>query len=175
MAQHLVALRAVKIGGLYNYRHASIPAMKTLIFLLLLISPYQSEQTATVYFYRVEEAPRMVSGKPKLRINNVPVATFPEREFIGLRLPPGRYVLQLGQPQSATALIAEAGKTYYVQVSYMPGGHGFNGLIDNIIIQDVPQAMLHFEQIKRALEDKNIKLKNLGTISAEVVRTKPPE
>ena len=136
--------------------------------LLLLSVHVQAQETALVYFYRVEEAPRVVKNKPKLRIDGTVTALFPEREFIGLRLKPGRHVLTLGQPQSATALVVEAGRTYYVQVSYTPGGHGFNGLLDQIFLRDEAQALLHFEQMKRPLEDKNIKRKDL-----EVVRTPP--
>lgn len=146
--------------------------MKRLTLLALFylaLSPLTFAQDAgTVFFYRIEEAPRSIRGKPKLRINGTPAATFPEREFIGIRLTPGRYVFTLGQPQSATALMVEAGKTYFVQVSYTPGGHGFNGLLDQIFIRDSVQAMLHFEQIKKPLEPKNIKDKDLNWI-----RTKP--
>jgi hypothetical protein len=141
--------------------------MKFLLATLLLLAAQTPDERATVYFYRTEEAPRAVRGKPKLRINGKEAATFPEREFIGVRLKPGRYVFTLGQPQSAKALEVEAGKTYYVQVSYTPGGHGFNGLLDQIFIQDATQARLHFEQMKRPLEAKNVKDKDLETVRAK--------
>ncbi|HYG09082.1 MAG TPA: DUF2846 domain-containing protein [Pyrinomonadaceae bacterium] len=141
------------------------------LFLVCLALSFSSQtpqpEKATVYFYRIEEAPRMVRNKPKLRINGKTAATFPEQEFIGVRLNPGRYVFTLGQPQSATALVVEAGKTYFVQVSYTPGGHGFNGLLDQIFIREEPQATLHFEQIKRPLEDKNIKDRTLDVVKAK--------
>ena len=81
-----------------------------------------------------------------------------------MRLKPGRYRLELGQPQSAVALEVEAGSTYFVQVSYTPGGHGFNGLLDQIFIRDPAQAELHFERMKRALEEKNVRDKSLALV-----------
>lgn len=141
------------------------------LFALLLFTTTafaQNNEHATVWFYRVEEVPRLMRDKAKLRINGTVTATFPEREYIGVRLKSGRYVFTLGQPQSATALVVEAGRNYYVQVSHTIGGHGFNGLIEQIFIRDEAQGLLHLEQMKRTLKDSNIKDKSL-----EIIREKP--
>jgi hypothetical protein len=136
-----------------------------LSILLILASFYHPQNDkATVYFYRVEEVSASTWGKPKLRIDDTPSLLFPEREFIGVRFKPGKYILKLGQPQSAVALIFETGKTYYVQVSSTLHGHGQNGRLDEIILQTEAQAELHFQRMKHALEDKNIINKTLEVI-----------
>jgi hypothetical protein len=144
--------------------------MKNLILVfaisLLLQTPLQDDTSALVYFYRTEEVGKFMYGKPKVRINGTVAAAFPESEFIGFKLKPGRYVISMAQSHTPTPLVLEAGKTYYVQVSYKPQG---DKLIEEFIIRDENQAALDFEKLKSALEDKNIKDKTLA-----LVREKPP-
>ncbi len=128
--------------------------------------PAQQSEDATLYLWRVEEVPRTMWGKPKVRINGTPAVQFPESEYIGIKLKPGNYVISMAQSHTPTALVLEAGKSYYVQVSYKPQG---GKLIEEFIVRDENQAALEFEKLKRPLESKNILDKALT-----IVREKPP-
>jgi len=136
-----------------------------LVFLLFALSHVpQTTDQATVYIYRVEEASKLDSRKVKVKLNDKPLLEMPEDSFIALRLPSGEYGLRLRQKQSETLLKVEAGKTYYVRVSQVPAGFGFN---QSIHLMPPEQATFQMREM-RPLEDKNIKNKTV-----EVVKDRP--
>jgi len=137
--------------------------MKFLLALLFLIPLLQTE-TATVYFYRVEEVGRLDSRKVEVKLEGKGLLSMPEENFIGFKVPPGKYGLKMRQKQSELLLTAEAGKTYYIRVSQTASGFGMN---QSLTFMQPEQAVYQMRDMK-LLEDKNIKNKAL-----EVVREKP--
>jgi hypothetical protein len=131
--------------------------MTLLLALLLLLS--QAPETATVYFYRVEEAPKLDSGKPKVYVDDRHAFSMPESEYVALSLKPGEYVFRMQSKASATPLKVEAGKTYFIRVSEVVA-HGYQR---NLFVTPEEQARLHMKSLK-PLEAKNVKDKSLTII-----------
>lgn len=135
-----------------------------LIFCSIEINAQTDTDKATVYFYRVEEVSKLDSRKVKVQLGGKHFIDMPEDNFIGVRLAPGKYELKMRQKQSEMLLQVEAGKTYYVRVSQVIAGFGFNQMI---YMMQPEQAVFQMRDMK-ALEDKNIKDK-----SQEFVKSKP--
>jgi hypothetical protein len=137
-----------------------------LALLLLFMSQTQAPESATVYFYRVEEVSKLGSRKVEVKLDGKPLLSMPEDNFIAFKLPPGKYGLRMRQKQSEILLNVEAGKTYFVRVSQVEAGFGFN---QSITLMPNDQAAYQMRDMK-PLESKNIKNKDL-----EVVREKPAQ
>lgn len=137
--------------------------MKVLLLALLLSAAFPQEQTATLYLFRVEEADKFNSGKPKVWIDGRLALLMPESEFVGVKLAPGRHVVRMQNKSTVTPLTVEAGRVYFVRVSEVPA-HGYQR---NLFVTTAEQAAEQIRDLK-PLEDKNIKDKDL-----EVVKTKP--
>lgn len=139
--------------------------MKLLLAALLAFLPLQQPPTqhGTLYLYRVEEADKFNSGKPKVWIDDRLAVLMPESEFVGLKLAPGRYVVRMQNKATVTPVTVEPGGVYFLRVSEVPA-HGYQR---NIFVTTSEQA---FEQMRdlKPLADKNVKDKDL-----EVVKTKP--
>jgi hypothetical protein len=137
--------------------------MKSLLCLLLLFT--QSEP-ATVYFYRVEEANKLDSRKVGVRFGDSEKKSldFPEDNFVGVLLPPGKYGVRMSQKRSEILLNVEAGKRYFVRVSQTPEGFGHT---QSLTIVPEEQARFQMRDMK-PLEAKNVKDKTL-----KVVREQP--
>jgi hypothetical protein len=114
--------------------------------------------TGLVYLFRVEEADKFNSGKPKVWIDDRLAVMMPESEFIGVRLPPGRHVFRMQNKGTVTPLTIEAGRTYFIRVSEVPA-HGY---LRNLFVATPEQAAEQMRGLK-PLEDKNIKDRALKT------------
>lgn len=131
--------------------------------LLLLAALVPPQETATLWLYRLEEADKFNSGKPKVWVDDKLAVLMPESEYVGLKLPPGRHVVRMQNKATVTPLNLEAGKVYFLRVSEVPAG----GYQRNIYVTSAELALEHMRDLK-PLEDKNVKSKDL-----EVVKTKP--
>lgn len=138
--------------------------MKLLLAALLTLAPLagrQPPETGVVYLYRVEEAPKLDSGKPKVWIDDRPALLMPESEFIGFKLSAGRHVFRMQNKGTVTPLTIEAGKTYFIRVSEVVA----SGYLRNLFITPSEQAGEQMKGLK-PLEDKNIKDKSLSAVKA---------
>src|SRR5687767_15149344 len=137
------------------------PAMKALALLLLIALPVFPQEThGVVWFFRLEEADKFNSGKPKVWIDDRLALLMPESEFVGVKLTPGRHVFRMQNKSTVTPLTVEAGRVYFIRVSEVPA-HGYQR---NLFIVSPEQAAEQMRDLK-ALQDKNIKDKDLKTVS----------
>lgn len=141
--------------------------MKTLLLMLSLAVtvPGQTSDPAIVYFYRVEEIGKLDSRKVSLKLEGKKLLDMPEDNFIAFKIPAGDYELRMRQKQSEMLLRVESGKRYFIRVSQVEAGYGFN---QSLSLTSEDQAAFQMRAM-RPLEDKNIKNKNLM-----ITREKPP-
>ncbi len=116
-----------------------------------------------VYFYRLEEAGKIDSGKPKVYLNDKHLLNVPESEYVGFRLPAGKHILRMKPKASEILLTIEADKIYYVRVSETAAGFGFR---KELLITSEEQAVFQMRDMK-PIQDKNLIDKSL-----EVIKTK---
>src|SRR5258706_7057085 len=81
-----------------------------------------SRDKATVYFYRVKEANAMRKGETDIRIDRVRLFEMPKGTYIGFQFLPSKYRLTMGHHEPDFLLKAEAGKNYFICLSYTPAG-----------------------------------------------------
>lgn len=121
-------------------------------------SSTQTEQTATVYIYRLEEANKVDSRKAKVFVNEKPAFDMPESEFIGVRLPPGRHVFKMKNKSTETPLELKASEIYYLRASETPAGFGYRR---DLFVMQAEQAIYQMRDLK-PLQEKNVKDKSVA-------------
>jgi hypothetical protein len=119
-----------------------------------------AESSGVVYLFRVEEADKFNSGKPKVWIDDRLTLMMPESEFIGIRLPPGRHVFKMQNKSTVTPLTIEAGRVYFIRVSEVPA-HGY---LRNLFIVSAEQAAEQMRDLK-PLQPKNVKDQSLKVVT----------
>jgi hypothetical protein len=144
--------------------------MKFFIFAVLCLACFtarsQEPQHGTVYFYRVRERAKLaVGGKSAyVFLDGKKVLSMTEERFVGVRLPPGRYVIKLRTKATETPLTVAAGGTYYFRVS-KTAQSGYVYALDKI---EPDQAAYQMRDLV-GLEDKNID-KSLSVIKDRPAR-----
>jgi hypothetical protein len=94
--------------------------------LCLSFSTFAQSTKATIYFYRLEEAPPMDGRKPKVNFDGKLLASMPEETWFAIQVEPGKHIIKMRQKQSELEFDAKPGEVYYVQVSQIPAFITFN-------------------------------------------------
>ena len=125
-----------------------------------------AETDAVVYFYRVREVAGIDNRKAKVKIDGVNFFEMPQAKWIGFRIAPGKYAVEMRQKQSEMLLNAKAGNIYFIRVSEKTGGFTYN---QSLTVMDREQAIFQMRDLP-ALELKRIFVK-----TARLVADKPVE
>jgi hypothetical protein len=112
----------------------------------------QTDGTATVYFYRVKEITGLDNRNLVITINNKPAFKMPQYRFIGAKLKPGRYEIQMRKKKTGTMIEVEARKVYFVRVSQTAAGYFSNEDVSEI---NEKQAVFQMRELT-ILEDSKL-------------------
>jgi len=104
------------------------------------------------------------SRKIPVKIENEKLLMMPEKYFIGFRVPAGKYGVKMRQNRTEFLLSVVPGQTYFVRVSQVLAGIGFN---QSLTVMPAEQAIYQMRDMK-PLSDNNIKLRKW-----EILREKP--
>ncbi|MGI9166796.1 MAG: DUF2846 domain-containing protein [Pyrinomonadaceae bacterium] len=122
----------------------------------------ETSTQATVYFYRVDEKMALAKRYTKLNIDDSKVLAMPEGSYVGFYLTPGQHTMVMGHRKETDQLfIAQAGATYYYQISYTYKGD----LKTLTAIPDESQAVYQMRKLK-PLSSDNIKDKTIARCDA---------
>jgi hypothetical protein len=143
-------------------KHPLLAAAATLIlFVTVFATPIRRQEYGTIYFYRVKErAKTAVGGKSAyVYLDGKKILSMTEERFIGLRLPPRRYIIKLKTKATETPVNVEPGKTYYFRVSKTVQ----SGYVYDLIKIETDQAIYQMRDLL-PLEDKNVSDKSLSAL-----------